>query len=89
MLNCFQISGVTGYPIKQNKAVDLMRWFGLLVQISNKAMILEAKFNKDEEAVYIVPSLLPDDITNQKRIPKKHNDNIRIMYYYCQMIVYH
>ena len=41
MLNCFQMSGVTGYPIKQNEAVYLMRWFGLLVQISNKARILE------------------------------------------------
>ena len=32
--------------------------------------------------MYIVPSLLPDDTTNQKRIPEKHDDNVRIIYYY-------
>ena len=82
MLDCFQKSGVTGYPIKQNEAVDLMKWFGFLAQISSKTKILEGKVNKDEEEVYIVPSLLPDDTTNQKRIPEKHDDNVRIIYYY-------
>ena len=82
MLDSFQKSGVTGYPIKQHEAVDLMKWFGFLAQISSKTKILEEKIKKDEEEVYIVPSLLPDDPTNQKRIPEKDNSNVRIIYYY-------
>ena len=82
MLDSFQKSGVTGYPIKQHEAVELMRWFGFLAQISSKTKILEEKVKKDEEEVYIVPSLLPDDITNQKKIPGKDDDNVRIIYYY-------
>ena len=81
MLDSFQKSGITGYPIKQHEAVDLMKWFGFLAQISTKTKFLEEKIKKDEE-VYIVPSMLPDDTTNQKIIPKKDNDNVRIIYYY-------
>ena len=82
MLGCFQNSGVTGYPIKQHEAVDLMKWFGFLAQISSKAKILGEDINKVNEKVYIVPSLLPDDTTNQKRIPEKNDDNVRIIYYH-------
>ena len=82
MLDSFQKSGVTGYQIKQNEAVDLMKWFGFLAQISSKTKILEEKIKKDEKEVYIVPSLLPDDKTNKKRIPEKNDDNVRIIYYY-------
>ena len=67
MLDCFHKSGVTGYSIKQNKAVDLMKWFGFLTQISPKTRILEKRIKKGEEEVYIVPSMLPDDITNEKK----------------------
>ena len=81
MLDSFQKSGVTGYPIKLHEAVDLMKWFGFLAQISSKAKILEEKIKKDED-VYIIPSMLPDDPTNQKTIPKKDNDDVRIIYYY-------
>ena len=76
MLDSFQKSGVTGYQIKQNETVDLMKWFGFLAQISSKTKILEEKIKKDEKEVYIVPSLLPDDKTNKKRIPEKNDDNV-------------
>ena len=82
MLDSFQKSGVTGYPIKQHEVVELMKWFGFLAQISPKTKILEEKIKKDEEEVYIVPSLLPDDPANQKRIPEKDNSNVRVIYYY-------
>ena len=82
MLDSFQKSGVTGYAIKQNEAVDLMKWFGFLAQISSKTKILEEKIKKDEKEVYIVPSLLPDDTTNEKRIPERNDGNVRIIYYY-------
>ena len=82
MLDSFQKSGVTGYAIKQNEAVDLMKWLGFLAQISSKTKILEEKIKKDEAEVYIVPSLLPDDTTNEKRIPERNDNNVRIIYYY-------
>ena len=82
MLDSFQKSGVTGYQIKQNEAVELMKWFGFLAQISCNTKILEEKIKKNEKEVYIVPSLLPDDITNEKKIPEKGDDDVRIIYYY-------
>ena len=84
MLGCFKNSGVTGYEIKQKEAVDLMKWFGFLAQISPKTKILEedVKIVTQEKELYIVPSLLPDDTKNQKRIPEKSEDNVRIVYYY-------
>ena len=82
MLDSFHKSGVTGYQLKQNEAVDLMKWFGFLAQISSNTKILEEKIKKNEEEVYIVPSLLPDDITNEKKIPVKGDDDVRIIYYY-------
>ena len=82
MLDSFQKSGVTGYPIKQHEAVDLMKWFGFLAQISPKTKILEEEVDMAEKEMYIVPSLLPDDPTNQKRIPEKNDNNVRIIYYY-------
>ena len=59
-----------------------MKWFGFLAQISPKTKILEEKIKKDEEEVYIVPSLLPNDPTNQKSIPEKDNSKVRIIFYY-------
>ena len=81
MLDCFHKSGVTGYQIKQNETVDLMKWFGFLAQISSKTKILEEKIKTDEKELYIVPSMLPDDPKNQKKIPEK-SDDVRIIYYY-------
>ena len=82
MLDSFQKSGVIGYQIKQNEAVELMKWFGFLAQISCNTKILEEKIKKNEKEVYIVPSLLPDDMTNEKKIPEKDENDVRIIYYY-------
>ena len=84
MLQCFEDSGVTGYQIKQNEAVDLIKWFGFLAQISPNTNILEedVKIIKEEKELYIVPSLLPDDTKSPKKIPNKSEKDVRIIYYY-------
>ena len=84
MLECFEDSGVTGYQIKQNEAVDLIKWFGFLAQISPNTKILEedVKIIKEEKELYIVPSLLPDDTKSPKKIPNKSDKDVRIIYYY-------
>ena len=84
MLDCFNNSGVTGYQIQQNEAVDLMKWFGFIAQISPKTKILdqEVKIVTQEKGLYIVPSLLPDDDKDQKVLPEKDSKNVRIVYYY-------
>ena len=84
MLDCFNNSGVTGYQIQQNEAVDLMKWFGFIAQISPKTKILDKKVKlvTREKELYIVPSLLPDDDKDQKALPEKDDKNVRIVYYY-------
>ena len=84
MLDSFNNSGVTGYQIQLNEAVDLMKWFGFIAQISNKTKILdkEVKIVTQEKGLYIVPSLLPDDEKDQKRLPEKDDENVRIVYYH-------
>ena len=83
MLDSFNNSGVTGYQIKQLEAVDLMKRFGFLAQISPKTKILEdVKIDTKEKALYIVPSLLPDDTNNQKKVPEKNAKDVRIIYFH-------
>ena len=84
MLDCFNNSGVIGNQIQQNEAVDLMKWFGFLAQISPKTKILdeEVKILTKEKELYIVPSLLPDDKKDQKRQSERDNKNVRIVYYH-------
>ena len=84
MLDCFNNSGVTGYQIQQNEAVDLMKWFGFLAQISPKTRILdkEVKVLTKEKRLYFVPSLLPDDKKDQQGQSEKDDENVRIIYYH-------
>ena len=84
MLGCFNDSGFTGYQVQQKEAIDLMKWFGFLAQISPKTKILdkEVKIITEEKGLYIVPSLLPDDKEDQKGLPKKNDENARIIYYH-------
>ena len=84
MLDCFNNSGVAGYQIQQNEAVDLMKWFGFIAQISPKTKILdkEVKIVTREKGLYIVPSLLPGDDKDQKVLPEKDEKNVRIVYYH-------
>ena len=84
MLDCFKNSGVTGYQIQQNEAVDLMKWFGFLAQISPKTKILDkqVKVPPGEKGLYIVPSLLPDDKKDQQGQSEKDNENVRMIYYH-------
>ena len=83
MLYCFNNSGGTGYQIKQRAAVDLMKRFGFLAEISPKTKILEedVEIITQEKALYIVPSLLPDDADHQKRVPERNDENVRIIYF--------
>ena len=84
MLDCFNDSGVIGNQIQQNEAVDLMKWFGFLAQISPKTKILdeEVKILTKEKELYIVPSLLPDDKKDKKGQSESDNENVRIVYYH-------
>ena len=84
MLDCFNNSGVTGYQIQQNEAVDIMKWFGFIAQISPNTKILdkEVKIITKEKELYIVPCLLPDDDKDQKALPEKDDENVRIVYYH-------
>ena len=83
MLDCFNNSGVTGYQIQLNEAVDLMKWFGFLAPISPNTKILDAevKIHTKEMGLYIVPSLLPND-EDQKGLPERDDENVRIVYYH-------
>ena len=83
MLDWFNNSGGTGNQIKLQPAVDLMKRFGFIAQISQKTKILEGVKNiKDEKVLYVVPSMLPDDKDNMKKIPEKSNENVRVIFYY-------
>ena len=83
MLGCFNDSGITGCQIQQNEAIDLMKWFGFIAQISPKTKILdkEVKIVTAEKGLYIVPSLLPDDEKDQQGQSKK-DEYIRVVYYH-------
>ena len=84
MLGSFNDSGVTGYQIKQNEAVDLMKFFGFIAQISPKTKILndEVKIITEEKGLYIVPSLLSDNEKGYKKLPEKDDENARILYFH-------
>ena len=84
MLDYFNNSGGTGYQIKHREAVDLMKKFGFLAEISPNTKILEedVKIITQEKALYIVPSLLPDDTANEKRVPERDDKNVRIIYFH-------
>ena len=84
MLDSFNNSVSTGCPIKQIATVDLMKRFGFLAEISPKTKILEedVKIITQEKSLYIVPSLLPDDKNNQKRVPEGNDENVRVVYYH-------
>ena len=61
-----------------------MKRFGFLAEISSKTKILEdeVKIITQEKSLYIVPSLLPSDEKNQKRVPDRNDENVRIIYYH-------
>ena len=84
MLDSFKDSEKMGYQIKQQEAVDLMKRFGFLARISPKTKILEKDFKiiTEEKELYIVPSLLPDDLHNEKRLPERNDENVKTIYYY-------
>ena len=84
MLDCFRDSEVVGHKIKHQEAVGLMKKFKFVAQISPKTKIEEDHFGimREETELYIVPSLLPYDEENQKRIPERSDGNARIVYYH-------
>jgi len=85
MLESFNKSEqVSGSEIKREQTVDLMKKFGFVAQISPKAkfLLLEGSRIANEKEIYIVPSLLPKDITYQKQIPKENDKNVRVVYFH-------
>ena len=83
MLELFnQSEKVTGSEVEQKEAVDLMKKFGFVAQISPKAEFLGEYRIANEKEMYIVPSLLPEDTTNQTQIPKENDKNVRVVYFH-------
>ena len=83
MLDWFNNSGVVGHQLKLDEAIDLMKRFGFLAPISSKAMILEGVKNiEKDEPLYVVPSLLYYDKEGKKDVPKRGQQDIRIVYFY-------
>jgi len=73
---------VTGSVVKREQTVDLMKKFGFVAQISPKAKFLEEARISNEKEMYIVPSLLSKDTTNQKQIHEENDKNVRVVYFY-------
>ena len=83
MFDWFNNSGVGGHQLKLHEAVDLMKRFGFLAPISSKAMILEGVKNiKKDEPLYVVPSLLCHDKEGKKDVPKRGQQDVRLVYFY-------
>ena len=83
MLTSFNNSeNVAGFGVEREQSIDLMKKFGFVAQTSPKAKFLEeAKIPKEKE-IFIVPSLLPEDATNQLPIPAENDSSVRVVYYY-------
>ena len=77
-MHCFNNSGVTGYQIHQNEAVDLMKKFRFIAKFLDK----EAEIFTQEKELYIIPSLLPDDDKDLKGLAEKDDRDVRIVYYH-------
>ena len=73
---------VTGYEVQRRQTVDLMKKFGFVAEISPKAKFLEGAKIANEKAVYIVPSLLPEDISISRQIPEQNDKGVRVVFYH-------
>ena len=83
MLDTFNHSeNVTGYEVQRRQTVDLMKKFGFVAQISPKAKFLEETKVANEEDVYIVPSLLPEDTSNNRHVPTQNDKGVRVVFFH-------
>ena len=83
MLEYFNSSeDAAGFEVEQEQTKDLMKRFGFVSQINPKAKFLEEVKIPNEKEIFIVPSLLPEDTTNERPIPEEHDSNVRVVYFY-------
>ena len=83
MLDAFNHSeNVIGYEVQRRQAVDLMKKFGFVAEISHKAKFLEEAKIANEKDVYIVPSLLPEDTSNSRQIPERNDKGVRVVFFH-------
>ena len=83
MLGYFKSSEKVGSrEIERDQTIDLMKRFGFVAEISPKAKFLEEAKLPKEKDIFIAPSLLPDDTTNQKQIPEEKDSSVRVVYFY-------
>ena len=71
-----------GFEIQREQTVDLIKKFGFVAQVTPKAKFLEEATITNEKEIFIVPSLLPEDTTNQQIIPEEKDTNVRVVYFY-------
>ena len=83
MLEKFNTSErVGGFEVQREQSVDLIKTFGFVAQVTPKAKFLEEAKITNEKEIFIVPSLLPEDTTNQQQIPEVDDTTVRVVYFY-------
>ena len=84
MLDLFNKSECrTGSVVAAQEAIDLMKKFGFIAEISSSTCFLEEQDSfYQEEALMIVPTLLPEDPQNDKQIPPEDDPNTMAVHYY-------
>ena len=83
MLNAFNDSeNPTGFKVQLRQAVDLMKKIRFAAQISPKAKFLEEIKIGSEKDAFIVPSLLPEDTSNNRPVPEDNADGVRVVFFY-------
>ena len=73
---------VAGFEVQREQTVDLIKKFGFVAQVTPKAEFLEECKISNEKEIFIVPSLLPEDIANKQKIPEVDDTNVRVVYFY-------
>ena len=73
---------VGGFEIQRVQTIDIIKKFGFVAQVTPKAEFLEETTISNEKEIFIVPSLLPEDNTNQQQIPEVDDINVRVVYFY-------
>ena len=83
MLESFNKSEkVVGFEVERKQTVDLMKKFGFVSQVTSKAKFLEEAKISNEKEVFIVPSLLPEESTDQLQQLGEKEGNVRLVYFY-------
>jgi len=69
--------------IVPQEAIDLMKRFGFVAEISTNMYFLEEcdTFHQEEDLL-IVPTLLPEDPQNLKQVPNSTDPNTKVVFYY-------